>query len=103
MFRSSSAVFWMYNVRGLHTRLGLLWITSSEKTGIYPVRRAYQPVTTVVAMENDSVKIFGVNDGPSDCRVRFATASAFLRRLPVDEHRSASIPPIHHTSVCFFR
>ncbi len=66
MYSTSSAVFWMYNDSWPVTHgWTIVDYYLRKKLAFHPVRRAYQPVTVVVAQENDSVKIFGVNDGPT--------------------------------------
>lgn len=65
MFDSACAVFWMYNDS---------WPTSHgwtivdyyrrKKLAYHPVRRAFQPVTVVVAEDDGLVTIYGVNDTP---------------------------------------
>jgi len=65
MFSTSSAIFWMYNDSWPVTHG---WTTVDyylrRKLAYHPVRRAYQPVSVVVVNENDSIKVYGVNDSP---------------------------------------
>ena len=94
MFSTSSAIFWMYNDSWPVTHgWTIVDYYLRKKLAYHPVRRAYQPVTTVVAMENDSVKVFGVNDGPADWQgtVRYGIC-LLAGGFSVDEHLSASIP-----------
>jgi beta-mannosidase len=112
MFSTSSAVFWMYNDSWPATHgWTIVDYYLRKKLAFHPVRRAYQPVTVVVALENDSVKIFGVNDGPAAwqgtvrygiCRLAGgmqldkslavavpANASVMLAAFPVEQWRVA--------------
>lgn len=64
MFDSASAVFWMYNDTWPATRS---WTTVDyylrRTPAFHPVRRAFQPVSVVVAEDGDDVVVFGINDG----------------------------------------
>lgn len=94
MFSTSSAVFWMYNDSWPVTHgWTIVDYYLRKKLAYHPVRRAYQTVTTVVAMENDSIKVFGVNDGPVTWQgtVRYGIFG-LAGGLPVDETHSALIP-----------
>jgi beta-mannosidase len=94
MFSSSSAVFWMYNDSWPATHgWTIVDYYLRRKMAFHPVRRAYQPVTTVVAIENDSVKIFGVNDGPVAWQgsLRYGIFG-LAGGLPVDKHQATVIP-----------
>ena len=65
MFSSSSAIFWMYNDSWPVTHgWTIVDYYLRKKLAYHPVRRAFEPVVTIVALENDSVKVFGVNDSP---------------------------------------
>lgn len=67
MFSSSSAIFWMYNDSWPATHgWTIVDYYLRKKLAYHPVRRAYLPVTTIVVLENDTLKFFGVNDSPSD-------------------------------------
>jgi len=94
MYGTSSAVFWMYNDSWPATHgWTIVDYYLRKKLAYHPVRRAYQAVTTVVALENDSIKIFGVNDSPNTWQgtIRYGICR-LAGGLPVDEHRSVSIP-----------
>jgi beta-mannosidase len=94
MFSSSSAVFWMYNDSWPVTHgWTIVDYYLRKKMAYHPVRRAYQPVTTVVALENDSVKIFGVNDSPAPWQgtLRYGIFG-MAGGLPVDKHQATVIP-----------
>jgi beta-mannosidase len=67
MFSTSSAIFWMYNDSWPATHgWTIVDYYLRKKLAYHPVRRAYLPVTTIVVLENDSLKYFGANDSPSD-------------------------------------
>ena len=65
MFDSASAIFWMYNDVWPCTRS---WTTvdyyGRRTPAFWPVRRAMSPVTVVVTREGDTVRVYGVNEGP---------------------------------------
>jgi beta-mannosidase len=94
MFSTSSAVFWMYNDSWPVTHG---WTTVDyylrRKLAYHPVRRAYQPVSVVVVRENDSIKVYGVNDSPDlwQGKVRygiFNTSGGLL----TDKNESVVVP-----------
>jgi beta-mannosidase len=94
MFSTSSAVFWMYNDSWPVTHgWTIVDYYLRKKLAYHPVRRAYLPVTTVVALENDTIKIFGVNDSPLAWQgtVRYGIFR-LAGGLPVDERKEAMIP-----------
>ncbi len=65
MFDSASAIFWMYNDVWPATRSWTIVDYFGRRTpSFYPVHRAFQAVTVILAVENDEVKVFGVNEGP---------------------------------------
>lgn len=67
MFSSASAIFWMYNDSWPVTHgWTIVDYYLRRRLCYHPVRRAFQPVTVVVADQGDSVGVFGVNDTPSD-------------------------------------
>lgn len=62
-FATSSAVFWMYNDCWPATRSWTVVDYGLRRTpAFYPVRRAFSPVTVVVAQERSAVRAFGIND-----------------------------------------
>jgi beta-mannosidase len=94
MYSSSSAVFWMYNDSWPVTHgWTIVDYYLRKKLAFHPVRRAYQPVSVVVVTENDSVKIFGINDGPTPWQgsVRYGIC-LLAGGLPFDEQLSVTIP-----------
>jgi beta-mannosidase len=95
MFSTSSAVFWMYNDSWPATHgWTIVDYYLRKKMAYHPVRRAYQPVTTVVVQENDTVKVFAINDGPSDWQGTLRYGIFGLSGgLPKDENLSVNVPP----------
>jgi len=63
MFDTSSAIFWMYNDTWPATRS---WTIADyylrRPPAFYGVRRAMQPVHLVLALEDDTVRVYGIND-----------------------------------------
>jgi beta-mannosidase len=65
MYSSASAIFWMYNDSWPVTHgWTIVDYYRRRKLAYHPVRRAFQPVTVVVAEEADQVLVTGVNDTP---------------------------------------
>ncbi len=65
MYSSSSAIFWMYNDSWPVTHgWTIVDYYLRKKLAYHPVRRAFQPVTVVVAEEEGVVTVYGVNDTP---------------------------------------
>ncbi|NJN26873.1 MAG: hypothetical protein HC819_13285 [Cyclobacteriaceae bacterium] len=63
MFSSSAAIFWMFSDSWPVTHgWTIVDYYLRKKLAYHPVKRAFEPVSTVVAVEDDTVKIFGVND-----------------------------------------
>jgi beta-mannosidase len=94
MFSSSSAIFWMFNDSWPVTHgWTIVDYYLRKKLAFFPVARAFKPVTTVVALENDSVKIFGVNDSPVSWNgtVRYGVFR-LSGGMPLDKNSSAAIP-----------
>ncbi len=104
MFSSSSAIFWMYNDSWPVTHgWTIVDYYLRRKLSYHPVRRAFEPVTIVVADEGDMVGVYGVND----------TASAWSGELryglfnlaggyPMDCRLEVSLPPLSSTRLAGF-
>ncbi|NLO73906.1 MAG: hypothetical protein GX100_07350, partial [candidate division WS1 bacterium] len=61
MFSSASAIFWSYNDSWPCTHnWSIVDYYRRRHLAYHPVRRAFQPVTVVVASEGDTVAVFGV-------------------------------------------
>ncbi len=74
MFSSAAAIFWMYNDSWPVTHgWTIIDYYRRKKLAYHPVRRAFQPVTVVVAEADGVVTVYGVNDTPRAWRgtVRF--------------------------------
>ncbi|NLO74875.1 MAG: hypothetical protein GX100_12300, partial [candidate division WS1 bacterium] len=69
----------------------------------HPVRRAFQPVTVVVASEGDTVAVFGVNDTPEPWsgEVRYGLF-LLAGSLPLDETLPVDLPANASTKVAEF-
>ena len=67
MFSSSSAIFWMYNDSWPTTHgWTIIDYYRRKKPSYHPVRRAFQPVTVVVADNGNEITVYGVNDSPAE-------------------------------------
>jgi beta-mannosidase len=65
MFSSASAIFWMYNDSWPVTHgWTIVDYYLRLKLAYHPVRRAFAPVTVVVAEDDDQVSVYGINDTP---------------------------------------
>jgi beta-mannosidase len=65
-FDSASAIFWMYNDCWPTTRSWTVVDYYLRRTpSFYPVRRAFAPISVVVSREQQTVKIYGINDTPT--------------------------------------
>jgi len=63
MFSSSSAIFWMYNDAWPQVRAWTIIDYYLRRCpAFHPVRRAMQPVAVFIAHEDNTFKVFGVND-----------------------------------------
>jgi beta-mannosidase len=86
MFSSASAVFWMYNDCWPMVRSWTVVDYYLRRTpSFHPVRRAFAPLAVALAVEDEKVKVFCVNDGPdTEAEVRFGIV-ALSGGYPVDE------------------
>jgi len=103
MFSSASAIFWMYNDSWPVTNgWTIVDYYLRKKLSYHPVRRAFQPVTVVVAEEDSTVTVFGINDTPQEWHgdLRFGLFT-LAGELPRDESKpvifaaNASTPLAH--------
>jgi len=94
MFSSASAIFWMYNDSWPVTHSwAIVDYYLRKKLAYHPVRRAFRPVTVVVAEDGPTVGVFGVNDTPSDWSGELRWGLFLLAGgRPVDEMRPVTIP-----------
>jgi beta-mannosidase len=86
MFSTSSAIFWMYNDCWPMVRSWTIVDHYLHRTpSFHPVRRAFAPLTVCLAIEEDTVKLFCVNDGlASDVEIRYGLV-CLAGGYPVDE------------------
>lgn len=62
-YNSSGAVFWMYNDCWPATRSWTIVDYNLNKTpSFHPVRRSFEPVSPVIALEDGKYTVYGVND-----------------------------------------
>jgi len=67
MYSSSSAIFWMYNDSWPVTHgWSIVDYFLRKKLPYHAVRRAFQPITVVLADEGKIIGVYGVNDSPRD-------------------------------------
>ncbi len=93
MFDSASAIFWMYNDNWPVTRSWTIVDYYLRRTpSFYPVRRAFQPLAVIIALEDGKMKVFGINEGaPWEGELRcglFALAGGY----PLNIHHRVSLP-----------
>ncbi|MBN2452479.1 MAG: hypothetical protein JXR77_18985, partial [Lentisphaeria bacterium] len=89
MFHSASAIFWMYNDCWPMVRSWTIVDYYLRRTpAFHPVRRAFAPLTVAIAVEEDRVCVFGINEGDNrHGTVRyglFALAGGFPREYRED-------------------
>ncbi len=104
MFSSSAAVFWMYNDSWPVTHgWTIVDYYLRRKLAYHPVRRAFQPVTVVVADEGGKVTVYGVNDTPGDRQgdLRYGIFS-FSGELPVDMKKAVTLKANSSTPLAEF-
>jgi beta-mannosidase len=101
MFSSAAAIFWMYNDSWPATHgWTIVDYYLRRKLAYHPVRRAFQPVTVVAAMEGDTVTVFGVNDSPREWRGRLQYGLFEVQGgRPLDETQDACLPPNASTAL----
>jgi beta-mannosidase len=94
MFSSSAAIFWMYNDSWpVSHGWSIVDYFLRRKLAYYAVRRAFQPVTVVVAEDGRKIAIYGVNDSVRDWQgtVRYGLFNV-SGGLPSDIRQNALIP-----------
>jgi beta-mannosidase len=104
MFSSASAIFWMYNDSWPVTHgWTIVDYYLRKKLAYHPVRRAFAPVTVVVAAEDEEVVVYGVNETPDrwSGEVRYGL---FLLAggMPVDCNEKITLEPNTSTPVARF-
>ncbi|HUU28694.1 MAG TPA: hypothetical protein VM123_12860 [archaeon] len=101
MFSSSSAIFWMYNDSWPVTHgWTIVDYYLRKKLSYHPVRRAFSPVTVVVADEGEKITVFGVNDSHRDWKgtLRYGIFG-FSGGLPVDQTKQVRLPANKSTAL----
>jgi len=101
MYTCSSAIFWMYNDSWPATHgWTIVDYYLRRKLSYHPTRRAFQPVTVVVAQDGERVRVLGVNDSPEDWDgvLRFGLFG-FAGGAPVEETTVVKLPKNASTPV----
>jgi beta-mannosidase len=95
MFSSASAIFWMYNDSWPVTHgWTIVDYYRRKKLSYHPVRRAFQPVSVVVAVEGDQVCVFGINDTPETWTGEICWGIFTLDgQYPLDDFKPAELLP----------
>jgi beta-mannosidase len=104
MFSSASAIFWMFNDAWPATHgWTIVDYYRRKKLAYHPVRRAFQPVTVVVAEEAGTVTIYGVNDTPRPWSgmLRYGLF-ALAGGLPLDRLEDVTLPANTSTPLAHF-
>ncbi len=105
MFDSAAAVFWMYNdVWPATHSWTIVDYYLRRKLAYHPVRRAFAPVTVVVAEREKEIVVLGINDGPQPWsgRVRYGLFD-FAGTMPLDETIAAELLPNAVTRLAAFK
>ncbi|NLH99326.1 MAG: hypothetical protein GX446_07515 [Chthonomonadales bacterium] len=104
MFSSSSAIFWMFNDSWPVTHgWTIVDYYRRRKLSYHPVRRAFQPITVVVADEGDTIGVYGVNDTAAEWsgQLRYGVFD-LAGGYPMDERADATVPPLSSVRVAAF-
>lgn len=93
MFSSSSAIFWMYNDTWPASHgWTIVDYYLRRKMAYHPVRRAFQPIQIIPAIDGDAVRIFGINDTLEDCSVKARYGVFMLAgELPIDKEKEITL------------
>ena len=103
MFSSSSAIFWMYNDCWPATRSWTIVDYYLRRTpAFYPVRRAFQPLTAAIAVEDGCVRVFGVNEGETWQGELQYGLFALDGAYPVDQRKAVTLPANTSTLIAEF-
>ncbi len=95
MYSSASAVFWMYNDSWPVTHgWTIVDYYGRKKLAYHPVRRAFQPITVIVASEGPRAMVYGVNetDVPFAGRLSLGVFSLAGSKTVLRE-KGAELPP----------
>lgn len=104
MFDTASAIFWMYNDCWPATRSWTTVDYSLRRTpAFHPVRRAFAPVSVVLAEEGDKVVVFGINETQSclELQLRFGVME-LAGAYPVDRSVPVTLPANASTRLAQF-
>ncbi len=94
MFSSSAAIFWMYNDSWpVSHGWSIVDYFLRKKLAYHPVRRAFQPVTVVVAEEGTEIVISGINDSSRNWEgtLRYGLFNV-SGGLPADFRKNVQLP-----------
>ena len=103
MFDSAAAIFWMYNDSWPMVRSWTIVDYYLRRTpSFHPVRRAFAPLTVALAVEDDEVCVYGINEGPEfEGELRYGVF-ALAGDYPVDQTVSVHLPANCSTKVACF-
>jgi beta-mannosidase len=104
MFSSAAALFWAYNDSWPVTHgWSIVDYYLRRKLAYHPVRRAFAPITVVVAAEEGQVTVYGINDTPQPWsgELRFGLFT-LAGELPFDERRDVTLPPNAATALAHY-
>ena len=104
MFSSAAAVFWMFNDSWPTTNSwSIVDYYRRKKLAFHPVRRAFAPVTVVVAEEEGTVTVYGVNETAFDWQGDLHSGLFWLAGgLPREERTAAMLPANLSTPLASF-
>jgi beta-mannosidase len=103
-FSSSSAIFWMYNDSWPVTHgWTIVDYYTRKKLAYHPVRRAFAPISVVLADEGNKINVYGVNDNTSDWDGKlqygiFETKGGYI----LNETKNVSLPANASTVIASF-
>jgi beta-mannosidase len=99
MFSSASAIFWMYNDCWPTVRSWTIVDYYLRRTpAFYPVKRAFAPLAVALAVEDEMVRVFGINEGADWEGELRCGLCALAGGYPVDTRQRVSLPA--NTSTC---
>jgi len=104
MFSSSSAIFWMYNDSWPVTHgWTIVDYYLRKKLAYHPVRRAFEQIGVVVAVEGSKINIYGINEKQQPWKGKlqyglFETSGNF----PINESKNVTLPPNTSTIIASF-
>jgi beta-mannosidase len=104
MFSSAAAVFWMYNDSWPVTHgWTIVDYYLRKKLSFHPVRRAFQPVTVVVAADEEEVVIYGINESTKDFSGELRYGLFLLAGgMPVDRKQNVTLSANTSTALARF-